>query len=336
MAYPNITKPTKIYSSKYNQEKPAPKKLKPKMNMQEKETTTLLMGAPGPGGKPGSKIYIENGRPNDSIGKDSDLYLDKNTHNYYQKFQNKWEFQGNLTGKSGESGSNILFGNDTPSDLLGKKYDIYINRTNGFCYYKIDNKWIYQLKLTGDPGEPGSKGEPGERGSKIFSDDKFPIDSIVKDNDLFIDTKNNNYYLRQNNMWVLKGTFGGDTKPCNDKLTYTIFSTTLNAITSIPVFSSIAYFTWYYTNYDTYTDAIIIFSSIIYDRELIIQIVDINNKIIMAPYTITKNGIYTIPFQMPKYDTVLSIQISKNKEDGNNPFIYAANIEINKSTDTNI
>ena len=339
MPYPNIIKHVKC--CKKFERKPYRKKLNRNdklknstnrllllnhKNHKNDEDNFIMMAPPGKPGKPGSKIYVKSEPPEKVMGQNTDLYIDNLNGNYYQKIAGTWQLQGNLTGEAGEPGSNILFDNGVPSNMLGKNGDVYIDKTNGFSYFKINDIWVFQLTLI------GPKGDKGERGSKIFADIEFPPNNISKNGDLFINTLNGSYYIKIDGEWIYKGNLTGPSSPSgSERLTYNLISTEIVAITTDPVFLSIAYFPWYYSKYSTFINGILIFSTKISDRSLIIRIVDNNNNIIGGPFTVSQSGINVLPFTSPSYDTILAVQISKNAENGTDPSIYGVNLDFTKS-----
>lgn len=65
---------------------------------------------PGPPGTPGSKWWVGSGPPANSLGADSDCYLDKLTGNVYQRAGGAYGMQTSIIGPSGSPGGQGLPG----------------------------------------------------------------------------------------------------------------------------------------------------------------------------------------------------------------------------------
>lgn len=61
-------------------------------------------GKDGIDGKDGSKIYTGIGAPSSDKGKESDLYIDTDTFDFYSKTESGWVKNGNLKGQKGDKG----------------------------------------------------------------------------------------------------------------------------------------------------------------------------------------------------------------------------------------
>lgn len=118
-------------------------------------------GPQGPAGEAGSTIFVASGAPQSSLGKNSDIYINANNGDLYQKASNTWSLVGNIkgpTGNTGDSGpqgspgSQILYGVNSPPSLLGEVGDTYIDTDSGDVYHKTTTGWELQLNITGSPG----------------------------------------------------------------------------------------------------------------------------------------------------------------------------------------
>jgi len=70
----------------------------------------ILLAAAGPAGLPGSKIFTLSGVPSNSLGADTDFYVDTDNDDYYSKVAGSWVLQGNLEGDQGDQGDQGIQG----------------------------------------------------------------------------------------------------------------------------------------------------------------------------------------------------------------------------------
>ncbi len=69
-------------------------------------------GENGEDGQDGSLILTGEGKPEDTLGKDSDIYIDSKTGDLYQKENGTWTLVMNIKGEDGEDGSDGSNGSD--------------------------------------------------------------------------------------------------------------------------------------------------------------------------------------------------------------------------------
>src|SRR4051812_46131801 len=102
-----------------------------------------------------------------SLGNNGDLYIDRETGDYYAKVDGVWILQGNLIGPQGIQGfqgvqgiqgltgtpgavvitSDILFGAGAPDDGLGDDGEVYVDTDVDDVYKKIAGHWELQTNL---------------------------------------------------------------------------------------------------------------------------------------------------------------------------------------------
>lgn len=100
-----------------------------------------LNGLNGKDGKDGSKWWAGKGKPDASVGKVGDFYLDELTADIYWRKSTGWEWQLNIKGPKGERGPGGGAGSDGAPGPAGEKGD------------------------KGDPGDIGPEGPAGSPGS---------------------------------------------------------------------------------------------------------------------------------------------------------------------------
>ena len=136
-------------------------------------------GNDGADGEAGSQIYSNYGAPLDSLGKDTDLYVDRNApFNYYYKLSGSWVLQNSLQGLQGPPGADGAIGptafglfidTGVPDNAFGNDNDIWIDNTTFDLYYKITGAWVVQGSLR-PPGFPAG-GTAGQVIRKIDGTD---------------------------------------------------------------------------------------------------------------------------------------------------------------------
>ncbi|MBQ9729337.1 MAG: DUF4886 domain-containing protein, partial [Clostridia bacterium] len=104
-------------------------------------------GATGPQGEAGSVWHTGFAVPLDSLGKDSDMYLDTTSKDIYQKVNGKWEPVGNMQGKEvkrkwdADNTLKILaIGNSFSDDALWLLPDVL--KSLGITNFRISNLYI--------------------------------------------------------------------------------------------------------------------------------------------------------------------------------------------------
>ena len=135
------------------------------------------------------------------------------------------------TGERGEDGVSIVSVDLTSSDGL---LDIYtITYSDGTTSnFVVTNGKDGEQGIQGIPGEDGhapvitissdgywvvdgvktntkAQGEPGKDGTSLLTGNGVPSDGIGKNDDSYIDLSNWNYYVKENDAWVLKGNIKG-------------------------------------------------------------------------------------------------------------------------------
>ena len=76
-------------------------------------------GEDGSDGKDGSIIHTGEGKPSDTLGKDTDLYIDSKTGDLYTKTNGSWSLTTNIKGEDGKDGQNGSDGHNGSSGSNG-------------------------------------------------------------------------------------------------------------------------------------------------------------------------------------------------------------------------
>ncbi|AQN67974.1 collagen repeat protein with bclb C-terminal domain [Saudi moumouvirus] len=164
-------------------------------------------GSQGVPGQNGSQIITRPGVPDSGLGNNGDIYIDTSTGDLYIKIDNVWVLQYNINGvkgDKGDSGSQIITGDQPPSDGIGQNGDIYIDNSTNNLYRKINNVWVLQSNIS------GTKGDKGDSGSQIITGDGSPNPETGQNGDIYIDNSTGDLYIKVNNVWVLQSNIDGE------------------------------------------------------------------------------------------------------------------------------
>ncbi|WP_288342948.1 tail fiber domain-containing protein [uncultured Roseivirga sp.] len=185
--------------------------------------TDGINGVDGADGQDGNTILSGNTDPNNTQGKDGDIYINTATNTYFgPKTAGVWGAGTSLIGPAGadgadgtngidgtngvdgQDGNTILSGNTDPMNTQGKDGDIYINTaTNTYFGPKTTGVWGAGTSLIGPAGADGADGTngingtngvDGQDGNTILSGNTDPINAQGKDGDIYINTATNTYF----------------------------------------------------------------------------------------------------------------------------------------------
>jgi hypothetical protein len=184
-------------------------------------------GLIGPTGANGSLWYTGRGNPSNSLGLNTDLFLDTTTANVFQKTNNNWVKIENIKGSQGAAGisgpegspglngSLWYSGRGNPSNSLGLNTDLFLDTTTANVFQKTNNNWVKIENIKGSQGTAGisgPEGSPGANGSLWYTGRGNPSNSLGLNTDLFLDTTTANVFQKTNNNWVkienIKGNEG--------------------------------------------------------------------------------------------------------------------------------
>ena len=173
-------------------------------------------GDPGQAGTDGATWLTGSGAPNNTLGKDGDLYLDTSTSDVYQKEDGTWTLITNIkgetgadgdkgdTGDTGTDGATWLTGSGAPSADLGKVGDLYLDIDTTDVYQKGETGWTKILTLA-----PGQSEDPST-GTTWLSGAGDPATNVTSpsEGDFYIDTTDYTVFAYVGGQWINIGRFG--------------------------------------------------------------------------------------------------------------------------------
>ena len=112
-------------------------------------------------------------------------------------------------GEPGKDGTSLLTGNGEPSANLGENGDSYIDLDTWDFYVKTSGTWIHTGNIKGEQGNQGNDGIDGIDGTAVLTGEGEPSVGTGKNGDSYIDLSTWNYYVKENDEWVLKGNIKG-------------------------------------------------------------------------------------------------------------------------------
>lgn len=123
------------------------------------------------------------------------------------------------TGVKAQNTSNV--GRGVPSNTEGSLGDTYINVETGDMYQKTEDGWEkttntgFVMPHIGDNGNwylgdtDTGISAIGLNGSSVLTGEGVPAQTLGHNNDSYIDTETWNFYVKENDDWVLKGSIAG-------------------------------------------------------------------------------------------------------------------------------
>ena len=186
-------------------------------------------GDTGESGTDGATWLTGSGTPDNTLGKDGDLYLDTSTSDVYQKEDGTWTLITNIkgetgadgdtgdTGEAGTDGATWLTGSGTPSADLGKVGDLYLDIDTTDVYQKGETGWTKILTLA-----PGQSEDPST-GTTWLSGAGDPATNVTSpsEGDFYIDTTDYTVFAYVGGQWINIGRFGQEIEtPSSTSLGY--------------------------------------------------------------------------------------------------------------------
>ncbi|MEB0280616.1 MULTISPECIES: hypothetical protein [unclassified Mucilaginibacter] len=176
----------------------------------------------------GATVSFGSALPQNSIGKNGDLFINTSAGSFAQKASGSWQVKYTLPSTDAEKDGTVLYNSGIPGPGIGNTNDTYINTNTGIFYRKNAGTWAQVFSMqTGPPGargEKGDKGDTGANGRTILSGTSNPSNLLTGTNgDFYINT--NSFQLfgpKTNGVWpagiTIVGINGeqGETGPQGD------------------------------------------------------------------------------------------------------------------------
>src|SRR5579872_974046 len=120
----------------------------------------------GSGLNAGADISFGTTLPQNTTGKDGDVFINTSAGSFAQKIAGAWTVVYTLPSSGSSFDGTVLYGLGIPSSTLGANNDTYINTGTGIFYKKVAGTWgqVFSMQ-TGPAGPPGTNGANGINGA---------------------------------------------------------------------------------------------------------------------------------------------------------------------------
>jgi hypothetical protein len=142
---------------------------------------------------PGARISFGTTLPQNTTGKNGDIFINTTAGSFAQKQSGSWLVKYTLPASGGLADGTVLYGAGVPGGGIGSNNDTYINANTGIFYHKAAGSWSQVFSMqTGPQGPKGDKGEAGiagANGRSILSGVSNPSNSTTgTDGDFYLNT----------------------------------------------------------------------------------------------------------------------------------------------------
>lgn len=146
----------------------------------------------------GANISFGVTLPQNTIGKNGDVFLNTASGSFAQKQSGTWVVAYTLPSTGSTADGTVLYGLGTPGTGIGSNNDTYIDTGTGNFYKKAAGAWALVFSMqTGPQGPKGDKGDtgaPGPGGKTILNGTTIPSNTTTgTDGDFYLNT--NTYQL---------------------------------------------------------------------------------------------------------------------------------------------
>jgi hypothetical protein len=154
---------------------------------------STLLGFIGTNLNLGANISFGGTLPQNTVGKNGDVFINTSAGNFAQKIAGVWTVVYTLPSSSGSTDGTILYGLGLPGSATGNNNDTYINTGNGIFYKKSTGIWSQAFSMqtgpAGPQGTPGTNGTNGTDGKTILNGTTDPSNlSTGTDGDFYVNT----------------------------------------------------------------------------------------------------------------------------------------------------
>ncbi|MBS1532891.1 MAG: SGNH/GDSL hydrolase family protein [Bacteroidetes bacterium] len=154
---------------------------------------STLLGFVGSGLDLGAHISFGGTLPQNTAGKDGDIFINTSAGNFAQKISGTWTVVYTLASSGGATDGTVLYGLGAPGSSTGNDNDTYINTGTGVFYKKSGGAWSQVFSMQTGPAGPaganGTNGENGADGKSVLSGTADPSNLYTGiDGDFYINT----------------------------------------------------------------------------------------------------------------------------------------------------
>lgn len=155
----------------------------------------------------GANISFGTALPQNTAGKNRDVFINTSTGSFAQKKAGVWAIVYTLPSLSGSVDGTVLYGLGIPAGTLGNNDDTYINTGTGIFYKKSGEVWSQVFSMQTGPAGPsgtaGTNGINGTNGKTILNGSTNPSNlSTGTDGDFYINTSTFIFFgPKANGIW---------------------------------------------------------------------------------------------------------------------------------------
>jgi hypothetical protein len=154
---------------------------------------STLLGFIGSNLNLGANISFGGTLPQNTTGKNGDVFINTTTGGFAQKISGEWLIVYTVPSSSGSTDGTVLYGLGIPGSVTGNNYDTYINTGTGVFYKKSAGAWSQVFSMQSGPAGPqgaaGINGTNGADGKTIWNGTIDPSNlSTGTDGDFYINT----------------------------------------------------------------------------------------------------------------------------------------------------
>jgi len=154
---------------------------------------STLLGFIGSNLNLGANISFGGTLPQNTSGKNGDVFINTSADNFAQKISGVWTVVYTLPSSSGSTDGTVLYGLGIPGNATGNNNDTYINTGTGIFYKKSSGVWsqVFSMQTgpAGPQGTPGTDGTNGTNGKSVLNGTTDPSNlSTGSDGDFYINT----------------------------------------------------------------------------------------------------------------------------------------------------
>ena len=147
----------------------------------------------------GANISFGTVLPQNTSGKNGDLFINTTTGSFAQKISGTWSVVYSLPSNNTQTDTTVLYGLGVPGTSTGNNGDTYIHTGTGVFYKKSAGSWSQVFSMqTGPQGPQGTAGTNGTNGTNGFSVLNGPGNpsnlTTGANGDFYINTSNYNFF----------------------------------------------------------------------------------------------------------------------------------------------